>query len=157
MGRIIRRQESSQQEENRAVTLVDNPPIICRENNQLAQQETTLPQLDMSTLQHQKDVSHPQDLCPPLTAPSVPRDHPQYQAGLNTPPYLTSSVVLQQTLSTKGKFDLIAEGTLDYESASQLLDELFKAQDYLTVLSEYSEAQKYIDGLYKVYAYCFCK
>jgi len=54
-------------------------------------------------------------------------------------------------------FDRVAQGTLDPESASQLLDELFKAQDYLTVLKKYSEAQRYIDGLYKVYSYCFCK
>jgi len=52
---------------------------------------------------------------------------------------------------------LIAQGTLDPERASQLLGEIFDAQDYLTVLREYPEAQQYIDGLYKVYSYCSCK
>jgi len=65
--------------------------------------------------------------------------------------------MMQQTLGTKERFDLIAQGTLDPESASQLLGEIFDAQDYLTVLCDYPEAQQYIDGLDKVYSYCFCK
>ena len=57
--------------------------------------------------------------------------------------------------TTKERFDLVARGTLDPERASQLLGEICDAQDYLAVLSEYSEAQQYIDALDKVYSYFF--
>jgi len=74
---------------------------------------------------------------------------------------LTASDTTNATLSapdpTEEKFDRVAQGTLDPESASQLLNELFETQDYLTVLKKYPKAQQYIDALYKVYSYCFCK
>ena len=70
----------------------------------------------------------------------------------------STSGITQETINTTEKrIALIAQGSLDSERASQLLDEIFDAQDYLTVLREYSEAQQYIDGLYKVYCSCFCK
>jgi len=59
--------------------------------------------------------------------------------------------------TTEDRFNLVAQGTLDPERASQLLGEIFDAQDYLTVLRDYPKAQQYIDGLDKVYSYCFCK
>ena len=57
--------------------------------------------------------------------------------------------------TTEERIDLIAQGTLDPESASQLLGRIFDAPDYLTVLRNYSKAQQYVDGLYKVYYPCF--
>jgi len=76
-------------------------------------------------------------------------------ATLSTPD--TTNAMPRAPNTTKERFDLVARGTLDPERASQLLDEICDAQDYLTVLSEYSEAQQYIDSLDKVYSYCFCK
>lgn len=59
--------------------------------------------------------------------------------------------------TTKERIDLVAQGIPDPERAPQLLGEMLDAQDYLTVLHGYTEAQQYIDDLYKVYSCCFCK
>ena len=65
---------------------------------------------------------------------------------------------MQGTLdSTEKMIALIAQGKLDLDRASQLLNKIFDAQDYFTILRGYSKAQQYIDGLYKVYCSSLCK
>ena len=59
--------------------------------------------------------------------------------------------------STEKWITLIAQGKLDLDRAPQLLDGIFDAQDYLTILRGYSKAQQYIDGLYKVYCSSLCE
>ena len=59
--------------------------------------------------------------------------------------------------TTEERIALIAQGTLDPERASRLLDKIVHQPDYLPILRDYSEAQQYIDGLHKVYCSCFCK
>jgi len=59
--------------------------------------------------------------------------------------------------STEQRIALIARGSLDSGKASQLLNETFDAPDYLDVLSCYSEAQWYINGLYEVYCSYLCE
>jgi len=76
-------------------------------------------------------------------------------AILGTPD--TTNMMPRAPNPTEDRFNLIAQGMLDPERASQLLGEMFNAQDYLTVLRDYPRAQQYIDGLDKVYSYCFCK
>jgi len=66
-----------------------------------------------------------------------------------------SNTIQKIPTTTMEMFDLVAQGTLDPERAAQLLDEMFDANDYLTVLRGYSEAQQYIDGLHKVHCSCF--
>jgi len=69
----------------------------------------------------------------------------------------TSNMTQETPNTTKKRFDLVAQGMLDPERASQLLDEICSSPDYFTVLCDYPEAQQYIDGLQKVYCSCFCK
>ena len=59
--------------------------------------------------------------------------------------------------TTEQKIALIAQGIPDTEKASRLLGEIFAASDYLTVLRDHPEAQRYIDSLYEVYWLYFCK
>jgi len=53
--------------------------------------------------------------------------------------------------TTEARIALISRGSLDSEKISQFLDETFDAPDYLPILRRYSEAQRYINGLYEVY------
>ena len=62
-----------------------------------------------------------------------------------------------QDTVTEGRIARIAQGGLDPEEASQLLGKIFDTEGYFTILCGYSEAQqqRYIDGLYEVYYFCF--
>ena len=71
--------------------------------------------------------------------------------------YLTANAMQETPDTTEATITLIAKGTLDPERAPQLLDKVFDAPDYLTVLRNYPEAQQYMDGLYKVYCFYFCE
>ena len=53
--------------------------------------------------------------------------------------------------TTEERIALISQGNPDSEEVSQLLNTTFDASDYLDTLLGYSERQKFIDGLYKVY------
>ena len=63
--------------------------------------------------------------------------------------------------TTEERITFIAQGRLDPVEdpvgASQLLKEMFDAENYSALLHDYPLTQEYIDGLYKVYSSCFCK
>jgi len=71
--------------------------------------------------------------------------------------YPASNAMQEIPDTTEEAITLIAKGTLDPKRAPQLLNKTFDAPDYLAVLRNYPEAQQYMDGLYKVYFFCFCK
>ena len=59
--------------------------------------------------------------------------------------------------TTEDRIALIAQASLDPEEALQLLVKIFDTPDYLAPLRDHPQAQQYIDSLYKVCYYCFCK
>ena len=59
--------------------------------------------------------------------------------------------------TTEQRIALIAQGSLDSQDAPQLLDDIFGADDHLTVLRDFSVKQQYIDGLYEVHYFYLCR
>ena len=55
------------------------------------------------------------------------------------------------TDTVKKRIARIAQGNLGSEEVSQLLNETFDGEGYLTALHDYPKPQRYIDGLYEVW------
>lgn len=87
-----------------------------------------------------------EDSLPTLPEKCSPQQIPVLEEDIGEPPN-----------TTEKRITLIAQGGLDPEKASRLLNDIFDAPDYLAILCSYPMAQQYIDGLYEVYHSFFCE